>query len=212
MSAAQRSRPRDDSAAAIRRTLAQLADDRTAAEARIVTGTERRGALLVSGTLADISAIDEAVRQTRLEIERTDARIADLAPKLAAAIGREKIAHIETLRADAEAATGRFDDFWHRKYEAPAREIAAGLELERVARIARAAYAQAAAEAADDADVQAAGGVADRTMPALPVAGGGRSPSTLVCLPGIGLGAPAIAWPAGRTLVETKAGAASAYS
>jgi hypothetical protein len=67
--AVQRHQLRDDQDAAINWSLAQLAGERRAAQATIDTEVARRGALLSTGTVAEVGSLDETGRPVGLQIE-----------------------------------------------------------------------------------------------------------------------------------------------
>lgn len=203
----QRQRPKDESADAIRGMIATLATERATASLRVTDETDRRAVLVRSGSAEQVLAAEEAVHLAEIDLESVDARLAELAPKLAAALGRERLAHVEALRVEAEAKAGRFLEFWGGRYEALAREIAAGLELETAARTAAAAFSQAAAHAEADPNVQAAGGVPVYTVADLPWA------ARWTCLPAVKAAQPPIAWPLGYSLTKPKVvGEAALYA
>jgi hypothetical protein len=113
--------------------------------------------------------------------------------ELSVACGRERLARVEALRIEAEKAAETFARWWNEKYGGLAREVAEGLALERIARNARAVVLEVTAEASADPDVAGAGGIPDRTVPALPVAHAGgtaMAPRRLICLPSTEPGRP----------------------
>ncbi len=165
----------------------------------------RRG-LLLTGTNADADKHDARLRSLGVDIERTEAVIEALVPDLSVARGRERLQQIQVLRIDAEKATESFREFWSERYEALARQIAAGIASERAAHHAVRVLKHAVAEADRDPDVQAAGGLPRLEMPAMPVGYVGqswKSRAFLVCLPGVEPGPP-IAWPSGHSLTPVK--------
>jgi hypothetical protein len=112
-----------------------------------VSSVERPVSALRQRMLEDMAMRAARARGLKLDIERLKTTIEELSPDLAIARGRERLAGIEALRIDAEAAIERFREFWYGKYGAWAREIAAGLELANRAQAALATFNHAAAQA-----------------------------------------------------------------
>jgi hypothetical protein len=201
----------DGIAAAIDRgetTLVELRGERAAIEGA------RRG-ILMSGSNADIDKHDSRIRSIGLDIERIEAQIEALRSDLSLTRGRERLAHIESLRLETQIATEAFRTFWLGKYTALANEIAAGLALYQPAIQAVRALNQAIEAARGNADVQAAGGVPPYgTSRDLPVAFIGhnaqKSPLLLVCLPSTEPGPP-IYWPHRHVLEPVKSGLGHTY-
>jgi chromosome segregation ATPase len=211
----QQLRPRDASATSIAASFARMQEALTELKGELTAHENARRGLLVSGTNAELDKHEARTRGLKLDIERIETTIEELGPDLAIARGRERLAHLEALRVEAETATERFREFWVGRYEALAHEIAAGLDLANRARTTLATFNHAAAQADADVDVQAAGGVPVSTMPPLPWAYAGatmKSPTLLICLPAVEPGQSPIAWPAGHALEQAKSGAAAAYA
>ncbi len=209
--------PRDTSAAGIAASIERMESAliELRGEFAALQGA-RRGVVLAAASAAEVAAHDDKLRALAIDIERAEAAVDALRPELATARGRERIARIEQLCAAAEEAAGKFRKFWSGEYEQLARAIAAGLDLERLAKIAL-SEAQAAIVAAHrSGDVQAAGGLLKYDLPQLPRAfvnrGVEKTPGLLVCLPAVEPGPP-IAWPSGHYLAQAlPAGEATAYA
>ena len=128
-----RLRPTDDSAAAIRTALDLIQAEREATQKRMEEQTERRTALLLTGTNGEIRAAEESVRDAELDLSRLTLMADALVPQLAEAVAREA----EDTRAqqvrDAAAAAEKFNKWFATSYTAAAEQIRHGLELERAA-------------------------------------------------------------------------------
>jgi hypothetical protein len=213
--ALQQLRPRDESAAGIAASINRMLEVLAELQDELAAHNDARRGVLTSGTNSELEKHDGRARALATDIERVQIAVDELRLDLAAARGRDRLADVEALRVEAEAATRAFNEFWAKRYEVLAREIAEGLDLERQARAASTVFAQAAARAMADANVAAAGGVPKHGTGSLPsayVRTTMNSPSLLICLPAVAPGQGPIAWPAGHSLELVKRGKAAAYA
>lgn len=136
-------RPKGDGAAELRAARDAALAARAAAEADAAGLEARRGEVLLEGRPDAVAAHEAGLAEARAEAERAAAMAAALGPRIAAAEGREALAELRRLRADAAERAAASERWFRTEYPRLAAQLAGGLGREQ-----EAAAAVAKAEAA----------------------------------------------------------------
>lgn len=126
-------RPADASSDAIAASIERMREVLTELRGELAANQGARRGALLTGSPADLEKNEARTRALQIDIERIEASVEALRPDLVVARGKERLADVERMRVGAERAAETFSRWWTEKYEALAREIAAGIELELAA-------------------------------------------------------------------------------
>ena len=123
-------RPADDSAAAIRASIAAIGAERVAAEERLTELRSKRQGLLLTGTAKTILVVETEQRAVEVLQDQLDALLFLIEAELPPAIACEELAELERQRADALTHVVAAREWFDSNYPHLLATFNTGLEME----------------------------------------------------------------------------------
>jgi hypothetical protein len=122
-----RFQPVDETALSIAAAIDAVAAEQAALTAKIAALRDERSAVLLTGTIKAVVAVEAAMREAEIDLERWNILAPQLAPRLAVARAAERDAAIEAKRLEVTAKLDAANVWWRDEYPGLATAIADGL-------------------------------------------------------------------------------------